>query len=97
MELIGYSPNYEGKLGDKRLENRAKVIAQSLIGSKTSSIHATAQSESEQKGFYRFLANENVTEQALIEELTSRCGKNVEGRDLLVIQDSSSMALLTPL
>jgi Transposase DNA-binding/Transposase DDE domain len=91
MELIGHSPDYKGKLGDARLENRARLIAQSLIGSKTSSIHATTQSESEQRGFYRFLANEKVTEQALVEELTTRCGKNVQDRDVLLIQDSSSM------
>jgi hypothetical protein len=91
MELIGHSPDYKGKLGDKRLEDRAKLIAQSLIGSKTSSIHAGTHSESEQRGFYRFLGNEKVTEKALVEELTSRCSKNVQDRDVLLIQDSCTM------
>ena len=93
MELIGHSPDYTGRFGDKRLARRAGLLAQTLLTGKTSSIHAATHTESEQKGFYRFLSNENVTEQDLISELTQRCSQNVQGRHLLVIQDSSSIGL----
>lgn len=93
MELIGQTPDYSSCFGDKRLARRAALLAQSLLLGKTSSIHAATQSETEQKGFYRFLTNERVTEQELIGELTQRCSRNVQNRNLIVIQDSSSIGL----
>lgn len=93
MELIGHSPDYTGCFEDKRLAKRAELLAQSLVTGKTSSIHAATQTEAEQKGFYRFLANINVTEEELIGELTHRCGQHIRDRHLLVIQDSSSIGL----
>jgi hypothetical protein len=93
MELIGHRPDYTGHFGDKRLANRAEKLAQSLLNGKTSSIHGTTQTEAEQRGFYRFLGNENVKETELIEELTHRCRQHVGNRHLVVIQDSSSVGL----
>jgi len=90
MDLIGHTPDYSGFMGDKRLERRARLISQSLLMSKTSVVHSATKTETEQKGFYRFLGNDNVKEDFLIEELCFRCGKNAAGRDVLVIQDSSS-------
>ncbi len=54
MEIIGHAPDYEGQLGDKRLEQRAKLIASSLLQSRTSTIHSATKSEAEQKGFIAF-------------------------------------------
>lgn len=93
MELIGHTPDYKGRFGDKRLAHRAGLLSQTLLTGKTSSIHAATQTEADQKGFYRFLSNENVTEQELIGELTQRCSVNVQGRDVLVIEDTSSVGL----
>jgi len=93
MELLGHKPDYVGFFGDKRLARRADLLAHSLLNGKTSSIHAATGSEAEQKGFYRFLSNENVTEQELIAELSQRCSKNVGHRHILVIEDSSSIGL----
>lgn len=93
MELLSHKPDYKGRFGDKRLAERAKLLSQSLFFGKTSSIHGSTRNESEQKGFYRFLANERITEQELIAELSQRCGANVKGRNVIVIQDSSSIGL----
>ena len=93
MERISHTSNYTGLLQDKRLEKRASMIAQSLLLSRTASVHGATQYEAEQKGFYRFLDNENVSEDILITELTNRCSKNVVNRDIIVVQDTSSFGL----
>lgn len=93
MELLSHSPNFTGLLVDKRLERRASLLSSSLLLRKSCSVHAVSQTEAEEKGSYRFLGNDRVTEDQLISELTRRCCKNVEGRDILVIQDSSSIGL----
>jgi len=93
MELLSHTTNYKGLFSDKRLEKRASMVAQSLLLSKTASVHGATRHEAEQKGFYRFLENEKVTEDILIKELTNRCCKNVAGRDITIIQDSSSFGL----
>lgn len=93
MELLSHNTNYRGLFSDKRLEKRASMISQTLLFSKTASIHRSTRHEAEQKGFYRFLDNENVSEDILIKELTNRCSKNVVNRDIVVIQDTSSFGL----
>ena len=93
MELQGHSPDFKDLFYDKRLEKRANLISQSLIMSRTSSVKGATHDEAEQKGFYRFLDNEKVTEEILIKEMTSRCGANVIDRNVLVIQDSLSFGL----
>lgn len=93
MEKIGHAPDYEGYLGDKRLANRAKKISTSLMQSRTSTVHSATRTEAEQKGFYRFLGNDGVTETCLIEEMIQRCAKNTARQEVIVIQDSSSLGL----
>lgn len=75
------------------MEQRAKIISSSLLLSKTSTVHSATRSEAEQKGFYRFLGNDSVSESVLIKEMTSRCKRNVSEREVIVIQDSSSLGL----
>jgi hypothetical protein len=93
MELLSHSANYDGLFSDKRLDKRASLVSQSLLQSKSSSVHRATIDEAEQKGFYRFLKNEQVTEAILIKELTGRCSKNIVGREVVVLQDSSSFGL----
>ncbi len=93
MELISHKANYKSLFPDKRLEKRASMIAQSLLLSRTASVHGATRHEAEQKGFYRFLDNKKVTEDILIQELTDRCSKNVVNRDITVIQDTISFGL----
>jgi len=40
-------------------------------------------------GYHRFLNNEKVTPDRLIELMTTHCAKNVEGRDILCLQDTT--------
>jgi hypothetical protein len=40
-------------------------------------------------GYHRFLNNEKVTQDKLIELMTAHCAKNVSGRDILCIQDTT--------
>lgn len=93
MKLLSHTADYKGLFPDKRLEKRASMIAQSLLLTKTASVHGATRDEAEQKGFYRFLENELVTEDTLIKELVNRCCKNVRNRDIVVIQDTSSFGL----
>ena len=48
------------------------MIAQSLLQSRTASLHGATRHEAEQKGFYRFLDIENIGEDILFKELTNR-------------------------
>lgn len=91
--MVGHTPDYEGVFPDKRLDDRATLLSQALLHGKTSSVHATTTSEKEQKGFYRFLDNERVTEDALIGELVKRCTRNVIDKDVIVIEDTTSFGL----
>jgi hypothetical protein len=93
MDRIGHKPDFDGLLGDKRLERRAELISSSLLQSRSSSIHSATKNEAEQRGFYRFLSNEAVNESVLIREMVQRCAKNTVGKDVLVIQDTSSFGL----
>ncbi|MCZ4222492.1 IS4 family transposase [Pedobacter rhodius] len=93
MERIVHKPDFDGLLGDKRLERRAELISSSLLQSRSSVIHSATKNEAEQKGFYRFLCNESVNESDLIREMIQRCARNTVGKDVLVIQDSSSFGL----
>ena len=93
METISHKPNFTGVFSDKRLDKRADKIASLLVHSRNSSIKGTTDYECEQKGFYRFLENERVSETQLINELTGRCSLNVIGRNVLVIEDTSSIGL----
>lgn len=93
METINHTPNFKSIFSDKRLDSRAEKIASLLIHSRNCSIKGSTHDEASQKGFYRFLENDNVQENHLITELTQRCGGNVQGRNILCIQDTSSIGL----
>jgi hypothetical protein len=93
MELLSHKPNFKGIFPDKRLDKRAEIITSQLIFSRTSSVKGSTKTEADQKGFYRFLENEQVDESKIVKELTQRCSMNVNGRDVLVIQDTTSIGL----
>ena len=93
MNRISHTPNFEGIFSDKRLDKRGNLIASSLIKSRSSSIKGITNNEAEQKGFYRFLENKEVEESQLTVELTQRCRLNVKDRNVIVIQDTSSIGL----
>jgi hypothetical protein len=93
MKRISHVPNYQGIFSDQRLDKRGDKIGSLLCRSRSSSIKRIANNEADQKGFYRFLENDRVGEEGLIKELTQRCGLNSIGRNVLVIQDTTSIGL----
>ena len=95
IQPSSFIPDYSGLFGDTRLEKRGKNLWSNLNHQKSSSIRRVAENPSEQKAFYRFLHNENVSEQDLIFEAKNRLSKIVSGRHLLCIQDTSEINLST--
>lgn len=83
--------NYIGKFKDKRLDKRANKLSALLYFSRTSSIHAATLTEADQKGAYRFLSNEKVREQTLIDACKERSSYLCEGQDILVLQDTTEI------
>lgn len=64
-----------------------------LFRSSSRSIQSLSVSRSEQKAFYLFLRSNKTTEAKLIKEITQRCSRNVKGRVVLAIQDTSEVNL----
>lgn len=85
--------SYASLFNDKRLDRRGDQLLSSLFKSGSRSIQNISAIRAEQKGYYRFLRNEKVTEGALIKEMVSRCGKVCKGKVVLSIQDSSEINL----
>ena len=82
------SVNYDGLL-EKRLVKRGKQLSQSLLGALSSSIQRISTSRAEQIGFYRFLNNDNVSENILIEEQRQRCSQLSAQKTVLCISDTT--------
>jgi hypothetical protein len=91
--MIIKGADYTKKFNDKRLEKRGLQLLWRLFSGSSQVIQQVAHSRAEQKGFYRFLNNEKVSEQAFIEEMAGRCGKAVAGRVVLCIQDTTEVNL----
>jgi len=85
--------NYNGHLGDKRIEKRGIEFNRRLFINSTQSIQRLSQTRAEQKAYYRFLLNEKVSETKLIDELLSRCSQQVKGKVVLSIQDTTEINL----
>ena len=64
-----------------------------LLQSKTSSIRQSFSSRGKQKAAYRFLNNDNVTEEDLVESCTARTSALSSGKHLLVVNDTSEINL----
>ena len=88
-----FSPDYTGYFGDLRLERRGNELSKKLSMHPSSSIRQVSSSQAEQKAYYRFLSNEKVEEQDLIDEVTSRMSTLAGDRHLLCIQDTCEVNL----
>lgn len=86
--------NYEGCFNDKRLEKRGKTLLSRLFSGATGVIQQLSHTRAEQKGYYRFLNNDEVKEEVLIGEITNRCGQNGANQLVLCIQDTSEVNLI---
>ena|ERR1022692_1039941 len=90
---VSHRENYIGKFKDRRLDKRAMRVSSMLYFNQSSSIHGSTQTEAEQKGAYRFLANKAVEEKILIAATKERSGYLCAGKDLLVLTDTTEFNL----
>lgn len=88
-----YNTSYDSLFSDKRLEKRGEQLLSSLFRAGFGSIQSISESRAEQKGYYRLLRNEKVSETILIDEMTKRCGNICKDKVVLAIQDSSEINL----
>lgn len=85
--------NYEGYFGDSRIEKRGCELQRRLFSNSTQSIQRISLNRAEQKAYYRFLHNEKASELKLIKELQMRCSRQVKGKVVLSIQDTTEINL----
>jgi hypothetical protein len=79
---------------DKRLLKRGNSILNNrLFSSSVHSIPHLSQSDSESKAMYRFLQNDNVSENDIIKNMSSNCISAVGTRSVFCIQDTSEINL----
>lgn len=84
-------PNYQGLFKDHRLEIRTNSLSQDIFTKLTVIVNRLAKNRSEIVGIGRLLAHDKVSEEALIEEMVERCGKNVVRKHVLAIQDTTEI------
>jgi hypothetical protein len=84
---------FEESFGDKRLDDRGNDIVRSLFIKGSHSIRQFSRSNAHQKGNYRFLENEQTTEEAIVKGISNRCASAVKGKMVLAIQDTSEINL----
>jgi len=85
--------NYGGHFGDKRIEKRGCELHRRLFSNSTQSIQALSLNRAEQKAYYRFLHNGKASEAKLVEALLGRCSRQVKGKVVLSIQDTTEVNL----
>ncbi len=90
---LNFYPDYTGKLGDFRSERRGMELWNKLSKHPSSTIRQLANNKAEQKAYYRFLNNNSIKEEHLIDESSQRMGKLSKGRHLLCIQDTCEVNL----
>jgi hypothetical protein len=88
-----FFPDYTGHFGDLRLERRAKELYTKLSKHPSSTIRQLASNKAEQKSYYRFLNNDAVKEDSLVQESSNRMSRLAKGRHLLCIQDTCEVNL----
>lgn len=93
MGSISQKEIYMGKFKDKRLDKRALKLSALLYAGGSSSIHEISPNEAEQKGAYRFLANDKTEEGILINTVKERSSYLCTEKDVLVLQDTSEFNL----
>jgi hypothetical protein len=83
-----FIPDYNGKLPDRRLDVRATKLFSQLSVSQCSSIRKLSGSPAEHKANLRFLNNEKVDEDVLVQELSERVGQIVTDKHVLIVTDT---------
>ena len=87
------------ELGDARLTKRLSQLADRLLASPQSSIQSACRSWDETVGAYRFLGNEEVEPDAILQShrdaLEQRIGAQEPGESILYIQDTTELDYTT--
>ena len=86
--------DFEGCFGDRRLQLRAKKMISELFSKCVHSIRQILNDKASQQAWYRFLRNDNTTEEEEItKQITDFCGIATRGRVVLSIQDTTEINL----
>ena len=86
-----FKPDFSNRFNDKRLEKRGLQIVELLTMNANVSIRRISPDIRTQKAVYRFLNNEKVKEDGLIEELCSRKLKKREYRQLWIARINAAV------
>jgi hypothetical protein len=84
---------FKNSFGDKRLDVRGNDFIRSLIIKGSHSVRYLSPSYADQRGNYRFLYNEQTSEQAIVKSMSDRCASAIKGKVVLSIQDTSEINL----
>lgn len=79
------------RLGDARLERRARMLAAALAAHPTATLPSACSSEAEVEGMYRFLGNERVTRVALLDpHRRETLARAAHAKRVLAIHDTTT-------
>ena len=78
---------------DNRLLTRGNKILGDLFGKSVHSIRQLTNNESSAKGFYRFLQNDRVSEEAIISNMLINCQAACQGKYVVCLQDTTEINL----
>ena len=80
-------------LDDLRLVYRGNKILNDLFSKSVNSVRQLTKSESDAKGFYRFLLNNRVTEDDIVNNISQNCISAAAGKFVVCIQDTTEINL----
>lgn len=88
----GINEEFAGlRLGDARLERRARLLAEAIAASPTATLPNACSSEAEVEGMYRFLGNERVQVTSLLEpHRRETLGRAEQAGRVLAIHDTTT-------
>jgi hypothetical protein len=80
-------------LDDMRLMHRGNLLYKQLFSKNAHSIRQLGSNEAETKGFYRFLKNDRVSEDDIVNNLAGNCKAACYGKYVVCIQDTTEVNL----
>ena len=89
---LSLGQRYRHPFGDKRLSVRHQELLEQMCSQQSIVVNQLSKHKSEQSGYYRFLSNSKVTPSELIYENSRIDSSLVEDKDILVIQDQTSIS-----
>lgn len=89
--MLDIGQRYRHTFGDKRLALRHGELLEQMSSQQSIVVNQLSKHKREQSGYYRFLSNPKVTPAELIYENSRIQADLVEGKDILVIQDQTSI------